>query len=137
MNLKPYLEEKEKVLEALGSSMAGLSDAVTVNGMNVGQYRKLFGGLGMSGVPEGSVVVSRTELAAAQAATREIVDGTAVLGVSVCTNADLTAATSSWRPVTFRKSDLDVSADGTKILAPVPANAEKGFMVLRSGAAAE
>lgn len=27
MNLKPYLEEKEKVLEALGSSMAGLSDA--------------------------------------------------------------------------------------------------------------
>ena len=27
MNLKPYLEEKEKVMEALGSSMAGLSDA--------------------------------------------------------------------------------------------------------------
>ena len=27
MNLKPYLEEKEKVLEALESSMAGLSDA--------------------------------------------------------------------------------------------------------------
>ena len=30
-------------------------------------------------------------------------------------------------------SDLEVSADGTKILAPIPANAEKGFMVLRSG----
>ncbi len=27
MNLKPYLEEKEKVLEELGSSMSGLSDA--------------------------------------------------------------------------------------------------------------
>ena len=120
-----------------GHALAGLSDAVTVNGRDVGQYRKLFGGLGLDAVPEGSVVVSRTELAAAQAATLEIVDGTAVLGVSVCTNADLTAAASSWRPVTFRKSDLDVSADGTKILAPVPANAGRGFMVLRSGAAAE
>ena len=117
--------------------LAGLSDAVTVNGRDVGQYRKLFGGLGLDAVPEGSVVVSRTELAAAQAETLEIVDGTAVLGVSVCTNADLTAAASSWRRVTFRKSDLDVSADGTKILAPVPANAGRGFMVLRSGAAAE
>jgi hypothetical protein len=26
-----------------------------------------------------------------------------------------------------------VSADGTKILAPIPANTEKGFMILRSG----
>ncbi len=115
------------------NALAGLSDTATVNGMNVGQYRKLFGGLGMSGVPEGSVAVSRTELEAAQAATLEIADGTAILGISVCTNGDLTAATSSWAPVAFRKSDLEVSADGTKIIAPIPANAEKGFMILRSG----
>ena len=115
------------------NALAGLPDSATVNGMNVGQYRKLFGGLGMSGVPEGSVVVSRTELEAAQAATLEIADGTALLGISVCTSGDLTAATSSWAPVAFRKSDLEVSADGTKIIAPIPANAEKGFMILRSG----
>ncbi|MBO6121109.1 MAG: hypothetical protein J6Q49_04545, partial [Kiritimatiellae bacterium] len=115
------------------NALAGLPDSATVNGMNVGQYRKLFGGLGMSGVPEGSVVVSRTELEAAQTATLEIADGTAILGISVCTNGDLTAATSSWAPVAFRKSDLEVSADGTKIIAPIPANAEKGFMILRSG----
>ena len=115
------------------NALAGLPDSATVNGMNVGQYRKLFGGLGMSGVPEGSVVVSRTELEAAQAATLEIADGTAILGISVCTNGDLTATTSSWAPVAFRKSDLEVSADGTKIIAPIPANAEKGFMILRSG----
>lgn len=115
------------------NALTGLPDSATVNGMNVGQYRKLFGGLGMSGVPEGSVVVSRTELEAAQAATLEIADGTAILGISVCTNSDLTASTATWAPVSFRKSDLEVSADGTKILAPIPANAEKGFMILRSG----
>ena len=115
------------------NALAGLPDSATVNGMNVGQYRKLFGGLGMSSVPEGSVVVSRTELDAAHAATIEVADGTALLGISVCTNGDLTAATSAWSPVTFRKSDLDVSADGTKILAPIPANADRGFMILRSG----
>ena len=27
---------------------------------------------------------------------------------------------------------IAVSADGTKILAPIPANAEKGFMILKS-----
>ena len=39
------------------------------------------------------------------------------------TNSDLTAATATWSPVSFRKSDLEVSADGTKILAPISANA--------------
>ena len=115
------------------NALAGLSDTATVNGMNVGQYRKLFGGLGMTGVPEGSVVVSRTEVEAAGAEAIEVANGTALLGISVCTNSDLTASTATWAPVSFRKSDLEVSADGTKILAPIPANAEKGFMILRSG----
>ena len=115
------------------NALTGLPDSATVNGMNVGRYRRLFGGLGMSGVPEGSVAVSRTELEAAQAATLEIADGTALLGISVCTNSDFTASTATWAPVMFRKSDLEVSADGTKIIAPIPANADKGFMILRSG----
>ena len=115
------------------NALAGLPDSATVNGMNVGQYRKLFGGLGLSAVPEGSIVVSRTEVEAAGAEALEVANGTAVLGISVCTNSDLTAPTATWAPVSFRKSYLEVSADGTKILAPVPANAEKGFMVLRSG----
>ena len=53
--------------------------------------------------------------------------------VGVCTNADLRTAPKAWEPVVFRKSDLDVSADGTRILAPVPAGADRGFMILRSG----
>ena len=115
------------------NALAGLPETATVNGMNVGQYRKLFGGLGMSAVPEGSVVVSRTELQAAGAETLEVANGTALLGISVCTNADLAASTATWAPVSFRKSDLEVSADGTRILAPIPAGSESGFMVLRSG----
>lgn len=114
------------------NALVGLSDTATVNGMNVGQYRKLFGGLGMSGVPEGSVVVSRTELEAPGVEAISIADGTALLGISICTNADLSAATSTWAPVTFRKSDLDVSADGKHIIAPIPVNADRGFMILRS-----
>ncbi len=114
------------------NALAGLSDTATVNGMNVGQYRKLFGGLGMSGVPEGSVVVSRTELEAPGIEAISIADGTALLGISICTNADLSAATSTWAPVTLRKSDLDVSADGKHIIAPIPVNADRGFMILRS-----
>ena len=114
------------------NALAGLSDTATVNGMNVGQYRKLFGGLGMSGVPEGSIVVSRTELEAPGIEAISIADGTALLGISICTNADLSAATSTWAPVTLRKSDLDVSSDGKHIIAPIPVNADRGFMILRS-----
>ena len=84
-------------------------------------------------VPAGMLLVSRTEVEAAGAEAIEVANGTALLGISVCTNSDLTASTATWTPVSFRKSDLEVSADGTKILAPIPANADKGFMILRSG----
>jgi hypothetical protein len=87
------------------------------------------------GVPDGMVLVARTELEAAQVATLEVSDGTALLGIGVRTNADLAASTESWGPVEFSQADLGVSADGTIILVPVPANADRGFMVLRSGAA--
>ena len=70
------------------------------------------------------------------AETLTIVKGTAYLGVSVKTNGEVTAEQKSWGKVKFDKDvKVDVSADGTELVIPVPANAEKGFMVLESGEA--
>ena len=114
------------------NALAALSDTTTLGGVPL---KKLRAGIGSSGssVPEGMLLVSRTEVEAAGAATLKVSNGTAVLGIIVCTTADLTAATSTWAPVKFNASNLEVSADGTKILAPIPANADRGFMILRSG----
>ena len=114
------------------NALAALSDTTTLGGVPL---KKLRNGLGTteSSVPEGMLLVSQTEVEAAGAATLEVANGTAVLGISVCTNSDLTAPTATWAPVKFNAANLEVSADGTRILAPIPANAEKGFMILRSG----
>jgi len=111
--------------------LASLSDSVTVNGMLLGQLRT---GLQttQAEVPENMMLVSKTELDAAEAMTLEISDGMAVLGISVCTNSNLSAPVSTWGTVSFEKSGLQISADGKRILAPIPANADRGFMVLRS-----
>ena len=61
----------------------------------------------------------------------DIIDGTAHVGVSVKTNGDLTAEPKSWGKVNVQSRDVEVR-DGSVIIA-VPANAEKGFMVLESG----
>jgi hypothetical protein len=111
------------------NALAALSDETTVNGIPLRMLRSGLGG----GVPDGMVLVSRTELDAPGIATLEVSGGTALLGIGVCTNADLRTEPRTWEPVVFRKSDLDVSEDGTRILAPVPANADRGFMILRSG----
>lgn len=113
------------------NALSGLSSEIPVR-TTVGGLNSQTSGSGSGSVPEGCVVVTKTELDAAGVETLTVSDGKAVLGISVCTNADLTAAVSTWRPVKFRKSDLDVSSDGMRILAPVPANAERGFMVIRS-----
>ena len=96
-----------------------------------------FLGLADASAPEGMVLVSKAELGAAGAETLRIDGGRALLGVSICTNADLSVARSEWRPVKFEKGDLSVSEDGSRILAPVPANAPRGFMILRSADARE
>ena len=115
------------------NALAALPDTATLGGVPLKMLRS---GLGApeSTVPAGMLLVSRTEVESAGAETLEVANGTAILGISVCTNSDLTVPTAAWAPVLFRKSDLEVSADGTRILAPIPANAEKGFMILRSGA---
>lgn len=114
------------------NALAALPDTTTLGGVPLKKFRA---GLGTSesAVPAGMLLVSRTEVEAAGVEALEVANGTAVLGISVCTNSDLTAATATWAPVSFRKSDLEVSTDGSKILAPIPANADKGFMILRSG----
>ena len=110
--------------------LAALSDAVPVS-LSLGELRSGF----PASVPDGMTLVSTTELEAPGIATLEIANGTAVLGIAVCTNADLNAKAADWAPVSLEKADLGVSADGTRILVPVPVNADRGFMLLRSGAA--
>ena len=106
---------------------AGLSDTLPVS-LSLSELKSGFS----ASVPEGMLLVSRTEVEAAGVATLEVENGKAVLGISVCTNSDLTAKVSTWKPVSFENSGLSVSADGTKIFASIPVNADRGFMVLRS-----
>lgn len=65
----------------------------------------------------------------AEPETVRIVDGKVLLGVSVCTNGDLTAATEDWEPAAIEEAKVE--EDGTVTLT-VPATAEKGFMFLKS-----
>ena len=59
----------------------------------------------------------------------KIVDGKVLLGVSVCTNGDVTAATEDWEPAAIKEAQVE--EDGTVTLT-VPATAEQGFMFLKS-----
>ena len=63
----------------------------------------------------------------------KIVDGKVLLGVSVCTNGDLTAATEDWQKAAIEGAQVE--EDGTVTLT-VPATAEQGFMLLKSKGAA-
>ena len=110
------------------NAFAAIPDAVPVR-LSMGELRSGFG----PSVPDGMTLVSTTELEAPGIAALEISDGTALLGIGVCTNADLNAKAADWAPISLEKGDLGVSADGTRILVPVPVNADRGFMLLRSG----
>ena len=117
------------------NALSGMLGTTTVNGTPLSFYDMVAGARGASGssLPEGTIPVSKTELEAAGAATLTIVDGTAYVGVVVRTNGDLTAKTKSWGRVKFADTTkVGLSEDGTEIVIPVPANAEKGFMVLES-----
>lgn len=62
----------------------------------------------------------------------EIVDGKVLLGVSVCTNGDLTAETESWGAAKLDPTAVEQAEDGKGLVIPVPATAEQGFMILKS-----
>ena len=85
-------------------------------------------------VNEGEIAVTKESIAAAKAMTVQIVNGQVALGVSVCSNADITASSVNWAPVKFTKdTQIGLSADGTKLILPIPVAAQQGFMILQSG----
>ena len=84
-------------------------------------------------VQEGEIAVTKESLQTAKAETVQIVDGVVYLGVSVLSNSDITAST-AWAPVKFPAgTQIGLTADGTKLIIPVPAAAQSGFMILQSG----
>ena len=85
-------------------------------------------------VPESSIVVSKESIQAAKAETVTVADGVVSLGVSVLSNADITASVTKWSPVKFTKdTQIGLSEDGTKLILPIPVAAQQGFMILQSG----
>ena len=85
-------------------------------------------------VKEGEIAVTKESIQAAKAMTVQIVNGQIELGVSVCSNADITASSANWAPVKFTKdTQIGLSADGTKLVLPIPVAAQQGFMILQSG----
>ena len=84
-------------------------------------------------IPDDKVLVSKESIAAAKAMTVQIVNGQIELSVSVSTNADITAEV-PWAPVKFTPdTQIGLSADGTKLILPISAAAQQGFMILQSG----
>ena len=84
-------------------------------------------------IPDNMVLVTKESIAAAKAMTVQVVNGQVALGVSVLSNADITAST-AWAPVKFTKdTQIGLSADGTKLILPIPVAAQQGFMILQSG----
>ena len=84
-------------------------------------------------VKGGEIAVTKESIATAKAMTVQIVNGQVALGVSVLSNSDITAST-AWAPVKFTKdTQIGLSADGTKLILPIPVAAQQGFMILQSG----
>lgn len=82
-------------------------------------------------IPEGKVLVSKEEIAAAKAETVTVDGGAVTLGVTVNTNGDLTAETKSWQPVELKGENVKV--ENGKIVITFPVDSESGFMILQSG----
>ena len=127
------VDDGVKVIGA--NAFAALEEFVPVNGLPISFQKEVASATGPrdQALPEGTVPVSMTELKAAGAETLTITDGTAYLGVSVKTNGEVKVRGEGWGKVNVQPGDVSVK-DGSVIIA-VPANAEKGFMVLESGKA--
>ena len=119
---------KEGVTKVGANAWAGMADAVGINGTALSAVRFLAPGVNSPAPAEPSGAVS-----GAEPERIKIVDGKVLLGVSVCTNGDLTAATEDWEPAAIEEAQVE--EDGTVTLT-VPATAEQGFMLLKSKGAA-
>ena len=113
------------------NSLAGFDDRVTANGTPLSFYDMMAGARGSAEPTEPSGAVS-----GAEPETVRIVDGKVLLGVSVCTNGDLSAETESWGAAKLDPAAVEQAEDGKGLVIPVPATAEKGFMILKSKGAA-
>ena len=114
----PFADGIAKLVKAEGVTelegiMATLPDLTNVNGLTLDELASA----GMLGAVKAGF------------STIAVEGGKACLGVSVCTNGDLTAATEDWEKTVIEKAEV---VDGEAILT-VPATAEKGFMILQSG----
>ena len=94
----------------LGETMVTLPALASVNGLTLGKF-----------VEAGMVGAARAGFSAIA-----VENGWAQLGVLVCTNGDVTAATEGWQKVKVESATV---VDGEAILT-VPAPAEKGFFII-------
>lgn len=114
----------ESVTKVGANSWAGMDGAVEIDGTALSAVRFLAPGVNSPTPAEPSGAVS-----GAEPETVRIVDGKVLLGVSVCTNGDVTAATEDWQKAAIEGAQVE--EDGTVTLT-VPATAEQGFMLLKS-----
>ena len=103
----------------------------TVNGKPIDQFNMMGDALGNGPLvyPPETPTEPSGAVSGAEPETVRIVNGKAYLGVSVCTNGDVTAATEDWEPAAIEEAQVE--EDGTVTLT-VPATAEQGFMLLKS-----
>ena len=113
----------QDVTKVGANAWVGMAGAVEIDGTALSAVRFLAPGVNSPAPTEPSGVVS-----GAEPETIQIVDGKVLLGVSVCTNGDVTAATEDWQNAAIEKAEV---VDGEAILT-VPATVEKGFMLLKS-----
>ena len=107
------------------NAWSGMGDSVVINGTALSAVRYLAPGIG-SAQPVGAIC------GAEFSESVQIFDGKAYLGVSVCTNGDVTATTEGWGAAKLDPLAVEQAADGKGLVIPVPATAEKGFMILKS-----
>ena len=117
----------ESVTKVGANSWAGMDGAVEIDGTALSAVRFLAPGVNSPAPTEPSGAVS-----GAEPERIKIVDGKVLLGVSVCTNGDLSAETESWGAAKLDPATVEQAEDGKGLVIPVPATAEKGFMFLKS-----
>lgn len=92
-------------------------------------YRRAYFDFGGQGVQPGGEGSSADGAISTDFSGIEVVNGKAILGVTVSTNGDLTASTANWNEA--KVESAKVEEDGTVTLT-VPAPGDKGFMILKS-----
>ena len=85
-------------------------------------------------VKEDEIAVTKESIQAAKAETISIANNEIHLGVSVLSNANITAEIAEWGKVKFdENTKVGLSEDGTQLIISIPVSAQQGFMILQSG----